>query len=666
MLLGLTLVQCRGPVQPPRGQVEEIQRRRADGANPMRVTESIAKALAPAVDPCQDFFRYACGGWLAGETKGRAWERLQEQTALQAWQAIESVAQSSAADVGSAKLRDFHASCTDTEAIRRAQRSAIESLSKQVAAIESLEALMAALASLHRAGVPALFRLEVQPLPQDPSRYGPDLFAAGLSLIAPELYLQDNPLARSARNWLRDGVRGVRSPIDLADDAGEVVQFETELARIWPAREQQRDPDRWRRVDRAALRALAPLPWDPYFREIGLGDDAEINLVPSDYIVELARLLMRSDLDAVRGYVAWQLDSATRMLVPDFQWIQWKSCAGAAEALFPDLVARTYAHRYVDPAQQQQASEIWETLRASFVQRIQRSEWLPESARTFAQRKIMTIEPIIGFGGPADDYSSLTVARDHLTENVLNGHRFWFAQKLARVGQPVERQRPFLSAFAPTAAYDTRLNQVVIPLGLLQPPLFGAVVPEAVQFGGLGFIMAHEMAHALDRGSRRFDERGGAVPPLQTDVQERLRDRERCVATAFEQQRAAPEIYFWPTASTLPEMSVNVGLTLDENVADLVGVRVAFDAFREWRKTHGPSTLTIAGLGGDQLFFVGFAQAWCADPHKVMRHVQALFDAHSPQEARVNVILAHVPEFALAFQCKAGSPMRAEPPCEVW
>jgi len=664
-LLAATCIQCRLHVAPGPGQIEEVRRWEAAGADPKAAAESVAASLSTTADPCQDFFDYACGGWIASKTKGRTWARLQEETTLQRWDVIQAIAGSQASDPGSTRLRDLQASCTDRDAIRRAGRTAIDPLLAQITAVDTPRALMATVGALHRVGVPALFELEVQPDPKDPSRYAPELVPAGLSLGFSELYQQQTPLAQTMRSGLRTVLRGVESVTELEDDPGAVVHFETELAAIQGPRAALMNPASWSTVDLARLEALAPLPWDTYFRAVGLSDDVRVTAAPAAYFQGLAGLLHRADFATVRAYLAWRLEATTGPRISNPLWESWTSCVAASDAVLPDVVARAYAERYLD-AEQQQARQIWKQVRTAFAHRLEGATWLPDPSRTFALRKIAEIEPVIGYAMPPMDYSSLTLARDQFLQDLLAGRHFQFDEQLRLISTPVDRRQSFLSPFTLSAGYQPQLNQVVIPLGLLQPPLFGSALPAAVNFGGLGFLMAHEMAHALDSGGRRFGERGGAAAPQDAASQNTLAERESCMERVFAGEEAAPEMYFSPSASSLPALAVDTVRTRNENIADLSGVEVAFDAFTRWTNAQPNEGTPVAGLTNDQLFFVAFAQVWCAPPNDFGLQFLALVDEHAPMKTRVNAVLSQVPQFGDAFHCPAGTPMQTQHPCKVW
>jgi predicted metalloendopeptidase len=251
-----------------------------------------------------------------------------------------------------------------------------------------------------------------------------------------------------------------------------------------------------------------------------------------------------------------------------------------------------------------------------------------------------------------------------LYENFMAAQERQFADVIDLIGGPVDRSRWILSIFSPMAAYHPQWNQVTIPLAFLQPPRIGSTLPAELKFAGLGMIVGHEIAHAFDQRGRRFDREGG-LQALSPSTEEQFKQRDECLSSHFSKFEHSPKFYSRFSASTKQATFVDPVRTKDENFADVVGLSLAYRAYTAHR-AEGAAARELAGFSGDRLFFLAFAQNWCGRSNPFIERYVETERQHAPNHARVNGTLALAPEFARAFGCAQGSPMRAERTCELF
>ncbi len=277
---------------------------------------------------------------------------------------------------------------------------------------------------------------------------------------------------------------------------------------------------------------------------------------------------------------------------------------------------------------------------------------MDDVTRTRAVEKMRALVNKIGYPEPWRDYAKLKVAKNHLG-NVLAARRFHFTRDADRISKPVDRNEWYMPPAIVNAYYNPSANEMVFPAGILQPPYFSIDFPMAMNFGGIGMVMGHELTHGFDDSGRKFDAKGVLrewwAPPASVKFQERA----QCVETLYD------------GIEVLPGVKLNGKLTLGENIADFGGIKAAYTGYQRWQQQHNEPP-RIAGLSNEQLLFLGFAQGWCMHETPESQRVRATIDSHSPAKQRVNVPLAHFPGFWQAWQCGQGTPMHAAEPCEVW
>jgi putative endopeptidase len=669
LVLAAALAGCRIPVVPPPPLMDRFAEREAEWKAPDAVTHHLNAAMQPSADPCTDFYQYACGGWPSGARS--LLFGLMEAIILsrvELWTLLDEQLHAENAATAATPLDDFYASCADRKTIAARRNAPLQPLLQELDHVNGLDSLMAAVAFLHRRDIAALFSASVVPDPTDPKHYVLEVVQGGLELGEPQLYREETREGIERRRGLATGFAGVLQTIDRDnypnEASSEFVQLETELARRFvPDERLYAEAPSTLTVEQ--LEALTGLPWHPYLHAIGLSDSVKVEVTPPAYFRDLGQLLAAHSFEILRLYLHVKAFDATASLLGHIGPITalWNSCVTSTEATLGNELWRRYAQRTGGDATRRDAEALSEAVRGAFEKRIAANAWLgPEQA--LLRDKVHTATAFVGFPAALGAPAAAPMSRDDFFGNVITLRQRWFDERILRVGQPVDAQRTFVLPLAPVPAYLPRFNQLIIPLGILRPPVFDARFPAAVNFGRLGTVVAHELAHAFSRVGRRFDAAGGRVD-WNRDVQEQFAERTACLSRHYGRLEAAPAYYSQATASVQPALTVNSDLTLDENLSDVLGLRVAFEAYKSWAAEHAESDRPVGAVPADQAFFIAFAQNWCGEPDAATIRLLAEFDVHVPSRPRVNGAVSALPEFAEVFHCAAGSPLRPADTCQL-
>ncbi|HJV59945.1 MAG TPA: M13 family metallopeptidase [Albitalea sp.] len=642
-------------------------------------------SLDRSVDACVDFYRFSCGGWQqrnpipADQSGWDVYSKLQDENRRFLWgllnEAADERAQRSASQQ---KTGDYFAACMDEAAIDAAGAAPLQPALDRVAALASRRAIASLLAALHRGGTDnALFRFGSEQDHADSSRVIAVVDAGGLGLPDRDDYLRRD--ARSAR--LRADYRAhVARMFELLGDragtaraaAQRVLAMETELARASLAVDARRDPHRvYHRMSLAQLRRLAPaFDWTAYLDASGVAAHTPLNVTEPTFVRGVDRMLREHRLADWRTYLRWQLVNAQAPYLSrpfaqatfDFysarlRGVQalparWKRCVrwvdrDLGEALGQVFVQRTFAAD-TKPRVAAMARAIEDAMRT----RIGELDWMSPATRQAALAKLATLVNKIGYPERWRDYSALQIRRDDFFGNVERSQAFESARQLAKIGRPVDRDEWAMTPPSINAYYDSQLNAMNFPAGILQPPLFDARMDDAVNFGDTGSTIGHELTHGFDDEGRQFDARGN------------LRDWWTRRDAAEFNRRAACIVKQYSGYTVVDDLHINGRLTLGEDVADLGGTALAYMAWKAVTAAQPPSPRD--GFTSEQRFFIGMAQWACSNERPETLRLLARTDPHSPNRYRINGVVANMPEFARAFSCRPGQPMVRERPCKVW
>ena len=632
-------------------------------------------ALDQSVDPCTDFYKFACGGWIAQHPIGDDGSLAAKffdpyyATLTPLKKIIEDDAAGARApdDPFAALIGDYYTSCLAAPADTSA-RDTLRALLAKVDAVKTLDDLARRVAAQREIGSGSFFYFYVSVDPGDATRYTTSIYQGGVELPDPSYYLD-----AQNKNILDDYRTHITTMSSLVGgtpiDADAVIRVETALVTAYTPSDQLRDPTSlYHPMTPAEVIALAPtFPWQAFWTEAGFTDLKSVNVNMPIYITALEALLKSTPLEDLKSYVRWQLiqdrsgglDKA--FIDEDFRfWItftgqtaqspRWFTCFNATLSAFGEAVALPYLARNYDEKATTLTRGMFESSRDAFAKRLDNAAWLDAPTRKEAQAKLEAIVPKIGHPEGKPDFTGLVIGSTSFFGNELALRQLRNGQARARFGHKVDRTEWNLSPLTVNASYSPAANDVTLPAALLASPFFVVGRSDAANFGALGGVLGHEMTHGFDDQGRQYDGNGTLRNWWTPAVEESFAKRAACIVGQFDA--------FTP----LPGEHVDGTLTLGENIADLGGLSVAFDALFDGNDDEPASD----GFSAKQVFFLSYAQTRCENVRPDLVSQRLLTDPHSPGEDRVNGPLSNLPAFSKAFACPAGAPMVRAEACEIW
>lgn len=626
---------------------------------------------------CEDFYRWANGGWISRtpipadqpwwssfhELQDRNFNDLRallDQTAAQA---------KTTSDPDARRLGLFYATCMDSSAVEAAGIRPLAPELGRIAAIRDRPQLQAVIARLQGRGVDVGFLYHSTPDAKQSGRTIAEIYQAGLGLPEREYYFKPDSGSEAIRRQYVDHIgRTLRlagaDSATAAGAAGSVMELETALARASMTLEQQRDPEAVYHLTTAdELERSAPgFRWAEYFRTRKSGRPAVLNVAQPDFLRVVDSLVTGAPLELWRAYLRWRLlDAMAPSLSTPFanesfrfngtilqgvkvQRPRWKRCLAFADNGMGEILGRAYVRAYFTPEAKARALAMVRNVQAEFRARLGWLGWMGDETKARANRKLDAMVNRIGYPDRWRDYSTLEVKAEPFATNLMRARAFNAADDLSLIGKPTDRTRWGYSPPTVNASYNPSLNVITFPAGILQPPFFDPRADDAVNYGGMGAVIGHEITHGFDDQGRQFDADGNLSGWWDsTDASAFNARAERLVTQAGEYV-------------VIDSLKVNGKITLGENIADLGGLLIAYGAYR--RALAGkPEPAPVDGLTGDQRFFMGWAQIWRSNARPEFARLLLAVDVHGPNAFRVNGPLANMPEFARAFACRPGDPM---------
>ena len=634
--------------------------------------------------PCDDFYQFAMGGWMKANpipAEYPTWGTFTElrDKNLAGMRTILESASNSKAVAGSndQKIGDFYASCMDTSAIEAAGLKPLVAELAEVEAIQDRKGLDSEIARLHRQADNVAFGFGSVPDFKNSSQMIATARQGGLGMPDRDYYLREDDHSKQ----LREGyVKHVAKMFELAGDAPEkaaaeaktVMALETSLARASRTRVELRDPEKnYNKMTIAELRGLTPdWSWAGYMQAVGSPSVGEINIGQPDFFKELDRQLSATPVADWKVYLRWHVIhnaapalsdafvqenfefygrqlSGTKELQP-----RWKRCAQSVNQNLGVALGEVYVQKYFPPEAKARAKEMVNNLIAALRSDIPTLAWMGPETKKQALDKLQAFNVKIGYPDKWRDYSKLTIDRGSYLANVRRSDEFEENRDLAKIGKPVDRSEWGMTPPTVNAYYNATFNEIVFPAGILQPPFYDPKADDAVNYGGMGAVIGHEISHGFDDRGSQFDGKGNLRNWWTADDRKNFDERGQCIVDQFNSYEVEPGLH------------QNGKLVLGESIGDLGGLSIAYAAYE--KSIEGKRPKDIDGFTPEQRFFLGWAQVWGTNQREEAARLQTNTDPHPLARFRGNGPISNLEVFAKAFGCKKGDAMVREKACKIW
>jgi endothelin-converting enzyme/putative endopeptidase len=639
------------------------------------------------VDPCVDFYEYACGNWMknseipADRSSWQSFSELNESNLVIERSILEKAAAGgSGRDAIDQKIGDLYGSCTDEKAVSEKGIAPLKPELDRVAAVKDKGALIDEIAHVHVVGPSPLFNFYSNSDLHNADNVIANIDQGGLSLPDRDYYIKDDARMVEMRKHYIDYVTEIftlagQSTEQAAGSAKTVLRIETALAKASMDRTERRDPNkRDHKMKRDEAVAMAPsFSLDRFFAGVGAPSFTELNVGNPEFFKQVNGVVESEPLDSLKTYVSWKVlraaapwlsqpfvdaDFKMRQALTGQKQIQdrWKRCVDLVDGSLGEALGQRYVELTFGADGKQRMLKMVDALEKSLNEDIQGLDWMSAETKKQANVKLQAIRNKIGYPDVFRDYSSVVIKPNDLLGNVERATEFESKREIAKIGMPLDRKEWGMTPPEVNAYYSGSYNEIVFPAGILQPPFFDKKMDDAVNFGGIGLVIGHELTHGFDDQGRKFDPQGNLRDWWTEQDGKEFEKRVSCIADEYSNFVA------------VDDLKLNGRLTLGENTADNGGARVALRALEHMIADDqtGKEGQKIDGYTPEQRFFLGFGRVWCEKRRPEYARMQVTTNPHSPGKYRVDGVVQNMPEFQKAWGCKAGQPMVAENACHVW
>ncbi len=631
------------------------------------------KNMDTGVKPGNNFYEYVNGGWIKTHpippeySQYGAFTILYEDNQKKLRSLIEKVSTEKNAPKGSVaqKIRDFYNSGMDTSAIEKKGIAPIKEELKKINNLKTKEDVVTYIAMMQRKGMTPLFNFFAEADQRNSTMEIANLYQGGLGLPDVDYYLNDDESSKKLRDAYLDHITKMfilkgDGKKQAEKKAALVMDIETKLAEISFTRVEMRDPVKnYNKMSLDGLEKTSPdFNWPLYFKSLGLENPGDINVGQIKFFKGISDLLQDVDMETWKAYLTWNLlDVSASYLSDDFvkqnfefygkilsgqQEIQprWKRVLGVVSNGLGEALGQLYVEEYFPASSKERMVTLVNNLRDAFGKRIKKLDWMSDETKVKAQEKLNAITVKIGYPDKWKDYTALQITPDSYFSNVMAAREFQFNYDLNKIGKPVDKTEWGMTPQTVNAYYNPSNNEIVFPAAILQPPFFNPDADDAVNYGAIGVVIGHEMTHGFDDQGRQYDKNGNLNDWWTEEDAKRFKEKTDKLVTLYDNY------------VVLDSLHVNGELTLGENIADLGGLNISYEAFNI--SLNGKEPQPIDGFTAAQRFYMGYAQVWRQNirPEELKRRLKT--DVHSPGEARVNIPPFNIKAFINAFDVKKG------------
>jgi endothelin-converting enzyme/putative endopeptidase len=652
------------------------------------------------LDPCSDFFQYACGKWIKANPIPDDQAGSGTFTKLFIWNVaavrntLEDAANASNRTPVEQQAGDYYASCMDETTIDKRGIEPLKPELDRIAGLRDKSQLPEVIASIHQIIRPAdlnfideeyqgvLFGLYAQPDFDNASVVLAAIDQSGMALPGREFYLNDDDKSKEIREQYLKYIAKIlelsgEAQAKAATDAQSILGMETSLAKAAMEIVARRDPkNQNNKMSLAQVQALTPsFNWSHYFAAMHAPASPQYLVLAPDFFRGMENLIVSESLEHWRAYLRYSTlsFSASFMSQPlvdaNFDFFgrrlsgskelqpRWRRCSQSADADLGDAVGQAYVARYFPPENKQRMVQMVKAIETSLHQDIDSATWMSPHTKQLAHVKLAAQIDKIGYPDHWRDYSSVVIKRDDYLGNMQRSASYEIKRRMAKFGQPADRYEWGMTPPTVNAYEDSQSNTINFPAGILQPPFFDGKAIDAVNYGAIGAVIGHEITHGFDDQGRKFDNDGNLRDWWTPADAANYDERDKCIQDEYTQEV--------PEAGGVKQ---NGKLSAGEDTADNGGVHLTLAALQNTLKAQGKDLGTSAknGMTELQTFFVAYADVWCGEVRPEAARTAVMTQGHSLNRYRVNNVLANMPEFAHAFGCHSGQPMVHVNACRVW
>ncbi len=644
-------------------------------------------SLDTAVDPCNDFYKFACGKFAANHPIPADQPDVDEFYALYNvnTQALNGILNKAAAggagrSPDEQKIGDFYKACMDTDAIEAKGLAPVEPLLQEIDVIKSKEQLPALIGKLQRIGVNVFFGYGEQQDFKDATKQIAQVAQGGLGMPEKDYYLRTGAKDVTLREQYVAHIAKMltlagSSPEQAAKDSTAIMAFETALAKASMGVTEMRDPEKTYHLQPiATFEATIPgLDFGAFQDTIHSPRVSELNNATPDFFPALIKELNATNLETLKAYMRYQVLTKSAGRLPkrfdqenfDFygrklygqpeQSARWKRCSNSVNVYLGEALGKVYVQQYFSGDSKAKMVQMVGDIEAAMDRDIDQLDWMSAATKVRAKEKLHAVANKIGYPDKFRDYTKLEIKPDEALGNQERAEAFENDRQLNKIGKPVDHSEWGMSPPEVNAYYNPSMNDINFPAGILQPAFYDPKQDDAVNYGHIGAVIGHELTHGFDDEGKKFDGQGNLKDWWTPEDTKNFVKRTDCIENEYGNFVAVDDV------------KVNGKLTLGENTADNGGLLLAYMAYLDRAKKNGVDLMAKKdGYTAPQRFYIGFAQNYCENSRPELIRTQVLTDPHSPDHFRANGAIVNQPGFAAAFGCKKGSPMVPVNSCRVW
>jgi putative endopeptidase len=627
-----------------------------------------------SISPAADFDNYANGGWKKRfpipDEKSRfgSFDLLADTGEIQVQKLVTEIA-TKKQEPGSIalKIADFYNTGMDTTKIEANGVASVQPLFDQISTIQNKDDVMKVVADLHTKGIRPMYSLFSDADQKNSEMVVAYLYQGGLGMPDRDYYMKDDNKSKEIQDAYLVHLKkmfmliGTDEPTSTTD-AAIVYKLEKRLASASMTKLEQRDPNKmYNKMNLEGLQKISPdINWTLHFQKIGLQNPGDFIVGQPTFVSELSKMLKDVSVDDWKVYLKWQVLNSTEAYLPvafvnqnfDFygktlsgqmsQRPRWKRVQGATESALSEAIGQLYVEKYFPAEAKKRMLDLVGNLKISLGERIKKLAWMSNETKAKALEKLDAINVKIGYPDKWRDYSALEVSTDSYLANVLRARQFDYNFMIGKVNKPVDRTEWQMPPQMVNAYYNPSMNEIVFPAAILQPPFFYVDGDDAVNYGAIGVVIGHEMTHGFDDQGRLYDKVGNLTDWWTAEDAKLFGERTKVLASQFN------------NFTVIDTMKANGELSLGENIADLGGLKIAYNAMK---KAATGNEKPIDGFTPDQRFFLAYAHLWAQNirDKEIVRRTKE--DVHSLGRFRVLGPLRNLPEFHQAFDVKEGDYM---------